>query len=124
MFFRRFAANSFLLKVRWGVVLRRIGVLSAGKVLGILYAGMGLLIGAFFALISFAGGAIPQQNAANGQLPFFLVGGAALIFMPIFYGVMGFVSGIIMAALYNLVASMFGGLELDFHDSGPEYLQR
>jgi hypothetical protein len=116
----------FPLKVRWGMVLRRVGILSAGKVMGILYAGMGLILGGMIALISMAGVAIPQQqNAGVNPMAFMLAGGvAALIILPIMYGVMGFLGGIIMAAFYNLVASIVGGLELDFHDSGPEYLQQ
>ena len=108
------------------MVLRRVGILSCGKVMGILHAGMGLIVGGIFALISLAGAALPQQqNAAGNPVAFMLAFGvAAIIIMPILYGIMGFVSGIIMSALYNLVASVVGGLELDFFDGGPEYLQR
>jgi hypothetical protein len=106
------------------MVLRRVGVLSCGKVMGILYAGMGLIFGAFFALISLAGVVIPQQGQGNNPMGFMLVGGAAaLIIAPIIYGILGFIGGIIMAALYNVVASIVGGLELEF-DGGAEYLQR
>jgi hypothetical protein len=107
------------------MVLQRIGVLSCGKIMGILYAGMGLIVGAFFAIISLAGIAIPQQNAAGNPMAFMLIGGvAALIFMPIMYGIMGFIGGIIMAALYNLVASLAGGLELEFRSNGPDYMRQ
>ena len=35
------------------------------------------------------------------------------ILMPVIYGVMGFIGGIIGAAVYNLVASWIGGIELE-----------
>ena len=41
-----------------------------------------------------------------------LFGVGAVIFMPLFYGALGFITGIITAALYNLVAGWIGGVEL------------
>ena len=35
------------------------------------------------------------------------------IFMPIVYGVMGFIFGILMAAIYNLIARWIGGIEVE-----------
>jgi uncharacterized membrane protein len=35
------------------------------------------------------------------------------IFMPIMYGVMGFIFGILMAAIYNLIARWIGGIEVE-----------
>jgi hypothetical protein len=32
---------------------------------------------------------------------------------PIFYGVMGFIGGVVMAAMYNLVASFTGGIKME-----------
>jgi len=34
-------------------------------------------------------------------------------FIPVIYGVMGFVFGIIMAAIYNLIAGWIGGTEVE-----------
>jgi hypothetical protein len=103
------------------MVLRRVGVLSSGKIVGVMYAVLGLIYGGFFALISLAGLAIPRQNAGFDPMGFMLVGGAMmLIIAPIAGAIFGFISGIIAAAIYNVVASIAGGLELDF-DSGPEY---
>jgi len=126
MFLRRFAANRFFIEgevgngstTRWNSV--------GGQGDGDTLCGMGLIFGGMIALVSLAGVAMPQQqNAEVNPMAFMLAGGvAALIILPIMYGAMGFVGGIIMAAFYNLVASIVGGLELDFHDGGPEYLQR
>jgi hypothetical protein len=48
-------------------------------------------------------------------MAFMVAGGLVMaVLLPVIYGVMGFVFGIIMAAVYNVVANMFGGLELYF----------
>jgi hypothetical protein len=35
------------------------------------------------------------------------------VFIPIIYGVMGFVFGIITAAIYNVIAGWIGGIEVE-----------
>ena len=35
------------------------------------------------------------------------------IFMPVLYGVMGFIFGVLMAVVYNLVARWIGGIEVE-----------
>ena len=90
--------------------LKRVGVLSCGKVLGLLYAAMGLIFGGIFSLISIGGMvASAGQGAAAGML----FGVGAIVFLPIFYGVLGFISGLVLALLYNLLAQFVGGLELE-----------
>ena len=42
------------------------------------------------------------------------MGIAAVIVMPIIYGVLGFIGGIISAAMYNLIAGFVGGIEMEF----------
>ena len=42
-----------------------------------------------------------------------LFGVVAIVAMPLLYGGMGFISGLISAALYNLVAGFVGGLEVE-----------
>jgi hypothetical protein len=44
-------------------------------------------------------------------LPLFGVG--AVIALPIIYGLIGFLSGLLMAGLYNLVTGLIGGLEIE-----------
>jgi len=98
--------------------IKRIAPLQAGKMLGALYACMGLLFLPFFALAgvvgAFAQHASEAQSAAT-PAPTLLAGmmfGFGIL-MPVFYGVMGFVFGIIMAAIYNLFARWIGGFEVD-----------
>lgn len=91
-------------------VIRSVGILSAGKVMGCIQALVGLIAGAFFSLFALAGAALGGgQNAGVGAVVF---GAGAIILIPMFYGVLGFITGIIGGALYNAVAGFAGGLEI------------
>jgi hypothetical protein len=97
-----------------GVRVTRIGVLSAGKLYGLLAGFFGLLFGVFVALFSVVGAGFAAQNGdgAEGALGF-LMGVGAVVFLPILYGVIGFVSGVLTAWIYNLLAGAVGGLEIE-----------
>lgn len=87
--------------------------LSLAKAMGVLYAFIGLFIGGLLTLFSVMGaalgGAMKQEGGGFGML----FGLGAIIIAPILYGVLGFIGGLIMAFLYNLVAKVVGGVELD-----------
>jgi hypothetical protein len=92
------------------MIVRRLGPLSFAKVSGVLYALMGLIFGACISLISLVGGAfMPKESGATGML----FGAAAIVALPLFYGVLGFVMSLVGAALYNLVAGWVGGVEIE-----------
>jgi len=102
------------------MVLRSIGVLSVGKVMGLMYATMGLFIGGCIALIALAGAAIPQPPQAQGPNPIAMMAGlgiAAIIVIPIVYGIIGFIVGIIGALIYNGLAAVVGGIEFNFEQA-------
>ena len=86
--------------------VKRIGVLSLAKILGLLYAIMGLIVGALLAVLSLFG-----FNVADETVFFF--GVASIIIFPILYGVGGFIGGLITALFYNLIAGKIGGLEVE-----------
>jgi len=95
--------------------LKRIGVLSSGLVIGILYAFFGLIAGGIFSLFAIFGaalGAAFDEVGAGAMGAVFGIGG--IVFFPIFYGVLGFFFGLIIALLYNLVARITGGVEMHF----------
>ncbi len=96
------------------MVLRRIGPLSAAKISGVLYVVIGFIAGIFMAMMSLF---MPTPEETGFALNLFF-GFGALVFMPIFYGVMGFLAGLVGAAIYNLVAGVIGGLEMDFEEPG------
>jgi hypothetical protein len=91
-------------------VVKRVGVLSLGKVLGVLYALLGLIIGAFFSLFALVGAVAAGGEGGAATL---LFGVGAIIMFPVLYGIGGFIGGIIVAALYNVVVSVAGGIELE-----------
>ena len=108
------------------MVVRRVGALSLGKVLGAVYALLKLIIGAFFALFSVLGsllgvavGGLDTQGSKAGFGVLFGVG--SIIFLPIFYGILGFIGGLITAWIYNLVARFAGGLEIELEDRSRVY---
>ena len=98
--------------------IKPIAPLQAGKVLGVLYACLGLIFLPFFALAGLAGAfaqhAQQAQNPAgpSGALITGMMFGFG-IFMPILYGLTGFIFGIIMAAIYNVIARWIGGIEVE-----------
>lgn len=98
------------------MILRRIGPFSCAKVSAILYLIVGLIVGAIFSIISLLASSMGGESEFSGMMGM-LFGVGSIIFFPIFYGILGFVGGLIGAALYNLVAGMVGGFELDLEPS-------
>jgi hypothetical protein len=97
------------------MVLKRVGVGSAAKISAALYAAIGFIAGAMFALFSLLGAGLSSM-AGDSDMPAFigaLFGVGAIVFLPILYGAMGACVGAIGAAIYNLVAGAVGGLEVD-----------
>ncbi len=93
------------------MVIRRVGPLSCAKITGTLYAILGVAIGAIISLVSLAGGFASGKpgGAAFGAL----FGAGAIVVFPILYGGVGFVMTLIAAALYNGIAGLVGGVEID-----------
>jgi hypothetical protein len=79
--------------------LRRFSIGQTAKVVGVLYALMGLIVLPFFLVAS-----LLSHRAAFGV-------GFALA-LPIIYGVCGLIFTAIGCALYNWVAGMVGGIEV------------
>lgn len=93
--------------------IKRVGVFSVGKVFGALYGLMGLIFGVIFSCISLLGSAAAFSSEVGNNGAFGLIFGVgSIIFLPLFYGIAGFIVGIIMAALYNLIAGWIGGIEI------------
>jgi hypothetical protein len=100
------------------VRLKRVGVLSAGTISGVAGAVGGLMVGGVFFLMSLTMMGVSQQgNLNNGNDPTAAVlgmGVGVIIFMPITYGIFGFIGGVIYAFIYNILAGMTGGLQMEF----------
>ena len=96
--------------------IKRIGVLSATKIVGALYFALGLIIGLLFACAGLVGVAADASSGLEDMSVaiFFLLG---LCAFPIFYGLIGAIAGAIGAALYNVIAGAVGGLEIEFSEA-------
>jgi len=94
------------------MVLKSIGVFSMAKMLATLYAVIGFLIGLIFALLSMVGAGLASSDG-GGAFFGLIFGVGAVIILPILYGFFGFIGGALMSALYNLIAGMAGGIELE-----------
>jgi hypothetical protein len=92
------------------MVVKSVGVVSVGKMYGAITAAMGLLFGIGIALFSVLGAGLADSTESAILGP--VLGVGAVIVLPIFYGVLGFIGGVIGAALYNLFAAMVGGVEI------------
>ena len=95
------------------MVIRRISPLSVAKIAGLLYAVIGLVIGAVFSLIAMAGAAMGMGGAEGPPFVGLLFGVGAIIALPIFYGVLGAVVTGLMAVLYNVLAGIVGGIRVE-----------
>lgn len=97
------------------MVVKRIGIFSLGKVLGALYALLGLISGTLFTLATLAGArAVGDEGGALAAA----FGVGAIIILPIAYGIAGFFAGLLAAVLYNVVAAVVGGIELELQRIG------
>ncbi len=90
-------------------IIKSVGVLSVAKILGLMYACLGLIFAPLFLLVGLLASAAGQHN--NPFAGIFSIGFAVLF--PVLYGVIGFIAGAIGALLYNLFARWVGGFELE-----------
>jgi hypothetical protein len=93
------------------MTITRVGPLSVAKVAGLLYVIMGLVFGAFISLAAMIGAFTANEQSAGMMGALFGVG--AIILLPIFYGCLGFVMTLLMAWLFNVVAGIVGGVEIE-----------
>ena len=59
------------------------------------------------------GAAAVTDEAPAGAFVGMLFGAGAIVVMPVFYGIIGAVTMLISAALYNVAAKIAGGIEIE-----------
>src|SRR3569833_3009087 len=98
------------------MIIRRVGPLSCAKIAGIIYAVLGLVLGAAVSMFAMIGAALSStQRPETALTPILGVvfGVGAIVMLPLFYGVIGSLSWPIGAWRYNLIAAKLGGIEID-----------
>lgn len=104
-------------------VVRSVGVISVAKIMGCTYAALALIFVPFVLIAGLMGalGALANSGSHNNPIAAFGAIGVILIaiLIPIFYGVMGFILGLIGALIYNLIAKWVGGFEIELQQAAP-----
>ena len=79
--------------------IKRLSVLQTGKILGMLYVFVSLII---FPLLAF--------SVWKGRV------WAGVLILGLLYPILGFIGGMLLAVFYNLSAKILGGLEFEVED--------
>ena len=95
------------------MIIRRIGVLSAAKMGGVLGVAIGLFMGVLMFLIGSIGDMPGVAQAQSGAGWMAGMGLMAIIVMPIMYGVFMFIAAAIQALIYNFAARFVGGVQIE-----------
>jgi len=97
--------------------LWRFGILSVANIAGILSAITGLIFGFFYAifltLIFAVSGEMDYAFSDFAPWGIGLIWVVCIIVFPLVYGIFGFLSGLIGAALYNVFAKWIGGIKVE-----------
>ena len=106
--------------------IKRVGVLSYAKISSVIMAGVGLIYGILYGIfIMIFVGAMAGMGGRSGApaAGFGIAGGLmVMIVVPIIFAVMGFISGVIGALIYNFAAGMVGGIELELESTDVSFV--
>ena len=97
------------------MIIKRIGPVSCARIAGVLYAIIGLLAGSIFSLAAVAGGSAFRDTPGGGIAA--ILGVGTIVLFPILYGALGFVSTLLVAWLYNVLAGFVGGIQIDIEEA-------
>jgi hypothetical protein len=92
--------------------LKRVGVFSLGKVMGI----GGFLVGLLAALV-YGGLFLLMAGSQKNPAALYGLGGVFVVLLPVIYGFVSFIGGIVHALVINVVLGVSGGLELELGES-------
>ena len=95
------------------MVITRVRVMSVAKIFAIISAVFGLIAGVLMFLSFSVGGMAEAAQADPGLAWVAGMGALAIVVLPIFYGVIGFIAGALYAWVYNVAARFVGGIEIE-----------
>jgi hypothetical protein len=87
--------------------IKEVGIVSLAKIMGVIYAIFGLLMGLFIVVAKAVG---IEASGEMGQLQ--AVGNFAVVIFPIIYGLIGALSGLATGFFFNLAVMWVGPLEV------------
>ena len=98
--------------------IKKLGILSVAKIYAVMMFVMMLIIcipyGLFIIIFSLSNASNFGGQGGLALGGFGVVGGLfVMIGLPIIYGLIGFVAGVIGALIYNIFAGMVGGIEIE-----------
>ena len=94
--------------------IKSVGIMSFGRVMGLSGAFLGAIFGVLYGGIVILASLLGFASEEMGLGALGVVGGIALLMgIPIFYGIMSFVFGLLYGLILNLVLGMAGGLEIE-----------
>lgn len=96
--------------------LKKIKPLSAAKISTLILAFFGLILGIVYSAIGIMINRLPTevltaQGLESGSIILFKP--VMILIMPILYAIIGFISGLVGAWIYNLAARWVGGIEIE-----------
>ena len=111
------------------MMVKRVGVLSAAKMYGMVGLGIGLILGVIYGLMFMLFGAailMSSQGTSHGAdagagAGGFIIGLLIMVGVPIAYSVICFIAGAIGAFIYNIAARIAGGIELELEPAASDY---
>jgi hypothetical protein len=94
--------------------IRSIGVLSVAKMV----AAISLIVGFIVAVLTVLFSLLAVAAMPFFDIPLIVSGGGIVMALVIFvltilYAVLGFIAGAVIAVIYNIAASIFGGIEVN-----------
>ena len=105
--------------------VKRVGVLSLAKIYAVTMAAFGLIFGVIYGLIFMvvggaimAGGGRDSGTAGAGS---FAIGLIMMVAIPVTYGILGFIGGLLGGVVYNVAAGFVGGIELELENTEGGY---
>ncbi len=90
--------------------IKRIDIISLAKIEAVLGGVIGLIAGIIFAVVGTAFMGVAEGEPGSFAL---LFGLTAVIILPILYAAVGFVAGLIVAFVYNVIAGLIGGIKIE-----------
>ena len=103
------------------MIVRRVRPLSVAKIAAFLYAIIGLVAGVLLSFVFTIQSLLGiRAERPGGALVGLILGGGALVVLPVLYSVFGFIFTLLMSALYNWAAGLVGGVEIEIDAAGSQ----